>query len=198
MLDTSAGRVPSISNDPPSASTPINSIAPWASEDVSVSPFSVFSSEGARGGVQDDMRVSSSLRPGTGGTAMTESPDTLSFEDVRRPSLASTTTVSSHGSGSKVGVSRKKKLAGFFGEDPSSQESQRKNSDSSIPMIGQRTHSSQSYRDRNESQVSPAASRPRTPLPSSDVVPWLFQNFQVSLRDLICQTQSMQVCFSFR
>lgn len=198
MLDISAGRVPSISNDPPSASTSISNIAPWASEGVSVSPFSVFPSEGARGGVQDDMRFPSSLRPGTRGTTMTESPDALSFEDERRPSLASTTTVSSHGSGSKVGVSRKKKFAGLFGEDLSSQESQRKNSDSSIPMIGQRTQSSQSYRDRNDSQASPAASRPRTPLPSSDVVPWLFQNFQVSLHDLICQTQSMQVCLFFR
>lgn len=199
MLDTSAGRIPSISNDPPSASTPINNIAPWASGDVSVSPFSVFPSDSAKGGVKEGMRFS--LRPGTRSTARPEFSDTLSFEDERRPSVASTTTTSSHGSGSKVGASKKKKLAGFFGEDPSSKESQRNISDSSIPMVGQRTQSSQSYRDpnsstqaNNDSQASPAASRPRTPLPSSDIVPWLFQNFQVSSRDLICQTQSTQVC----
>ena len=205
MLDTSAGRIPSISNDPPSASTPLANIAPWTTEEISISPFSVFPSESAKGGVKDDMQFPSSLRPGTGGTGLSESPDALSFEDERRPSVASTTTVSSHGSGSRIGASKKKKLAGFFGEDPSSQESQRKNSESSITMVDQRTQSSHSYRDRNnsmqannDSQVSPAASRPRTPLPSSDVVPWLFQNFQVSSRDLICQTQSTQVCLDLR
>lgn len=205
MLDTSGGRVPSISNDPPSASTPIANIAPWASEEVSMSPFSGFPSGSAKVGVKDDMKLNTSLRPGTGETGLSESPDALFFEDERRPSVASTTTVSSHGSGSKLGASRMKKLAGFFGEDPSNQESERKNSGSSILMMDQRTQSSQSNRDRNnstqannDSQVSPAASRPRTPLPSSDVVPWLFQNFQVSSRDFICQTQSMQVCLFLR
>ena len=205
ILDPSIGRVPSISKDPTSAPTAIAQIAPWASEDISFSPSSAFP-EGACDGGQDNMQYPTALRPGTGRTGMSDSPDALSFQDERRPSLASATTVSSQGSSSKVSESRRKKLAGFFGEEPSGQESQR-NSESSIPMAGQRTESSHSYRDRNNSlqannnndsqAISPAVSRPRTPLPSSDVVPWLFQNFQVSSRGLICSTQSMQVCLVF-
>ena len=204
ILDPSTGRAPSISKDTPSASTTIAQIAPWASEDISVSPSSAFA-EGACDGGQDNMQYPTALRPGTGRTGMSDSPDALSLQDERRPSLASATTVSSQGSSSKVSESRRKKLAGFFGEEPSRHESQR-NSESSIPMAGQRTESSHSYRDRNNSlqannndsqAISPAGSRPRTPLPSSDVVPWLFQNFQVSSRGLIRSTQSKQVCLVF-
>lgn len=116
-----------------------------------------------------------------------DSPDVAYFTDDRRPSAASVTTASSQGSknsGSRGGF---KKLQGFFGEDFPGRDS----SETSLPAPPTQQHQvkeQRSYsfnrprRGRNDSNAtdhtrdpSPSSSRPRTPVPSSDVVPFLYQ-----------------------
>ncbi|KAB5579916.1 adenylate cyclase [Coniochaeta sp. 2T2.1] len=136
-------------------------------------------------------QVSPGLRPfnvGSGRTpaTSTDSHETAYFNDDRRPSIASITTTASStnskASGTRGGI---RKLQGFFGEEFPGKDS----SDTSLP-IGvkgeHRSHSSQqgrSGRDRQHSnatvdnarEASPAPSRPRTPVPAPDVVPFLYQ-----------------------
>ncbi|OBW66428.1 MAG: Amino acid permease [Aureobasidium pullulans] len=95
--------------------------------------------------------------------------------DDRRPSVASTTTMSSTGS-SKRSITGKfhKKLQGFFGEDfdpnapppkdPPEQQNQRGRNPSNATQVTQTTRPG-----------SPSASRPRTPNTSSEVTPWDFE-----------------------
>ena len=108
--------------------------------------------------------------------------------DDRRPSAVSDATVSSQNSTSKASAHKNaahKKLAGIFSDD--GRQSSR-GSENSIPNSLQRetTQTSQngsiqsSYTDGRP--LSPNSSRPRSPLPSSDVTPWLFQDFKVSPR----------------
>ena len=94
-------------------------------------------------------------------------------------------------------MQQSKKLQTFFGEEFPGLDA----SDTSLPTQGQetpreahqgketRSHSfARSQRERNLSSAtdtthrdaSPAGSRPRTPVPSSDVVPFLYQDSQVS------------------
>lgn len=117
----------------------------------------------------------------------------------RRPSVASTTTMSSSGSKRSIGAistKYKKKLQGFFGEEFPGEENARQNSDASQNVPGHDGASNFRYdgassfrdgaRDRNNSiggprPTSPTSSRPRTPAPgpSSEVTPWEFQNTKV-------------------
>ncbi|KAK7952445.1 adenylate cyclase [Apiospora aurea] len=117
------------------------------------------------------------------GTSSYELPEGA-FSDDRRPSVASTTTASSQGSkasGTRGGL---RKLQGFFGEEFPGRDG----SETSLPANatskdGQRSYSfNRPHRERNYSNAtdhtrdaSPSSSRPRTPVPSSDVVPFLYQ-----------------------
>ena len=121
-----------------------------------------------------------------------DSPDAAAygyFNDDRRPSVASTTTASSQGSKNSASRGGLKKLQGFFGEDNPGREG-REGSESSLPILPtqkeQRSYSfNRPRRERNHSnatditretrEASPSSSRPRTPIPSSDVVPFLYQ-----------------------
>ncbi len=112
------------------------------------------------------------------------------YNDDRRPSVASTTTASSQGSKNSASRGGLKKLQGFFGEEFPGRDS----SESSLPSFptfssqgkDQRSYSfNRPRRERNHSnatdytretrEASPSSSRPRTPVPSSDVVPFLYQ-----------------------
>lgn len=124
-----------------------------------------------------------------------DSPDTAAsynyFNDDRRPSVASTTTASSQGSKNSASRGGLKKLQGFFGEEhPGQGREGREGSESSLPILPtqkeQRSYSfNRPRRERNHSnatditretrEASPSSSRPRTPIPSSDVVPFLYQ-----------------------
>ena len=176
-------------------------IAPWAND----SAFGAGSFD--TGGLLDNSigrkQAQSSLRPSTGQSTTSEPPDPIFFPDDRRPSVISATSASSQASSSKPKNSRRvhnKKLVGFFGED--SRESS-KSSDTSVATTNQRDHSTSSHSRRNNSvytnnsidgrPASENSSRPRTP-PSSDVTPWLFQDFKVSPRAGVCVTL-LQVCF---
>lgn len=139
-------------------------------------------------------QLSPGVRPGSGRTGNTsDSPEIGFFNDERRPSLASVTTASSSGSKSSLGRTGgfHKKLQGFFGDDFPGEKGAETSLPSQEPRKEHRAHSYTRHRERNPStktqdsnrDQSPAAaggSRPRTPVPSSDVVPFLYQDSQVS------------------
>jgi adenylate cyclase len=196
VLETSGGRIPSIQHNPPTAlqGTP-NQIAPWMSSNGSTAlPSPGFGTSFYNDSSEDNMSQGSALspafqRPGTavtGNTNTSDSPADPYFGDERRPSVASVTTASSTGSKSSNRGGIHKKLQTFFGEDFPGKNG----SDTSLPAQNReyRSHSfTKGHRERNASSVtehtprdsSPAGSRPRTPVPSSDVVPFLYQDSQV-------------------
>ncbi|KAG8165094.1 hypothetical protein KVR01_005369 [Diaporthe batatas] len=117
-----------------------------------------------------------------------ESASSAYYNDERRPSIASVTTTASSqaskNSGQRGGGLRK--LQGFFGEEFPGRDS----SETSLPpsFAGKETrshsysHASRPHRDRNYSNAtdhtrdaSPSSSRPRTPVPAPEVVPFLYQ-----------------------
>lgn len=169
-------------------------IAPWASE------TSLGAHPSASGNIYDKSngksQGSSLYRPDTGHSGTSDSPDPLFWRDDRRPSVISATSVSSQTSNSRPTNGRRahnKKIAGFFGED--SRESS-KGSDTSVATTG-RENSISSRSKRNNSvftsstdgrPISETSSRARTP-PSSEVTPWLFQDFKVSPRVRVCCTR---------
>lgn len=115
----------------------------------------------------------------------------------RRPSVASTTTMSSVGSGRSYSrVATHKKLHGFFGEEPPSEDNHRF---SEAPSFGSvmsngdlvsrpRYSRHGSFKSGFENHFgtgsftpeSVRTTRPKTPQPSADVTPWLFQEHAVS------------------
>ena len=210
-LDTNGGTVPSVSRHAPPTVVANADIAPWAVHDCRKVSTAGVASDGFYDDGHSKFQISPSFRPDTGGTGTSGSPDRLSYGDERRPSIASATTISSQNSNSnsnsnsRASISkgtRRSKIAGFFGDDGNGRASSR-SSDTSILTTGQREHSTSSFsqRDRNNSinafnpdgrPLTPGNSRPRTPLPSSDVTPWLFQDFKVSLNVCgSCVTQSL-------
>ena len=182
VLDHPSNGVPAISKEPPSA--PLAQIAPWATESSTMPSTAMLPPARSFFDDRDDDPLST-YRPGTSRTDTSESLDVSWHADERRPSVASATTVGSQDSSIRAGASRwsnHKKLNSFLGEDVSGRNSQQ-GSDSSVP------NSIHSYRRRNNSYqanningqaASPSSSRPHTPLPSSEVAPWVFQDFNVS------------------
>ena len=144
----------------------------------------------------DNLSLASQLSPGIRTSisratpaGSTDSPDAAYFTDERRPSVASiTTTASSQGSrasGARGGI---RKLQGFFGEEFPGRDS----SETSLAHPGAgKEHRSHSYsynrphRDRNYSNATDhgrdgsPCSRPRTPVPAPEVVPFLYQEADV-------------------
>lgn len=187
--DATKGPIPSVSRRPPSSEAPNADIAPWM--DDAVPSFSTHGFNMSSNFYNDGppkLQLSPSFRPDTGDS---DSPDPM-FQDERRPSLAtSATTESSQTSISKASTNRGtpyKKVAGLFSEDGRKSS---KSSETSLPNTLQREqtasssrhgsiHTSHHSRDDGRPPTSPSGSRPRTPLPSSEVTPWLFQDFKVS------------------
>ncbi|TVY85486.1 Adenylate cyclase [Lachnellula suecica] len=195
VLETSGNRLPQIQQQPPSALASPNPIAPWMATNgsngtpSSANAFTTSFYNDSSDALSQASQLSPGFRPGTGftgNTAASDSPADVDYGDERRPSVASVTTASS--TGSKSSVSRSgvihKKLQTFFGEDFPGRDG----SDTSLPSQGRgvRSSSFKSYRERTHSNAtdvtkrdaSPAPSRPRTPVPSSDVVPFLYQDSQ--------------------
>lgn len=177
VLETSGSRIPSISRNPPTATSPIP--PSWAGANGSgglpASVMSFFNDSN-----EDVAQLSPGFRPGSG------KEDSMGFPDARRPSVASQTTVSSSGSKSSISRGFHKKLQGFFGEEFPGDS--RQNSDTSLATPYAETQSMRDSRNRtnsvnntlgsslNSRPGSPVGSRPRTPLPSSEVTPWEFQD----------------------
>lgn len=200
VLDSSGARPPKIQQTLPSGTNSSNQIAPWMSMNGTGEPSPGFGTSFYNDS-SDNLSQASALspvfRPGTGltGNTIASSDSTQDvYGDERRPSVASVTTASSSGSKSssmnRGGIH--KKLQTFFGEDLPSRDG----SDTSLSLHGKeqkdrhakdvRSNSfARSTRERNHSSAtardaSPSDSRPRTPVPSSDVVPFLYQEAQVS------------------
>lgn len=178
--------VPSVSRRPPSTEPPSADIAPWMDDGLTTLSTHGFSTSSFFNDGPPNLQLSPSFRPDTGGS---DPPDTILRNEERRPSIAtSATTESSQTSVSKASTNKGtpyKKVAGFFSDD--GRQSSR-NSDTSIPGMLQREQTASSSRhgsihtsrDEGRPPTSPNSSRPRTPLPSSEVTPWLFQDFKVS------------------
>ncbi|KAI9775715.1 MAG: cysteinyl-tRNA synthetase [Geoglossum umbratile] len=137
------------------------------------------------------VQLSPSFRPGSGRSGLSDSPEGPFFGDERRPSVASvTTSASSTGSKSSVGRSFHKKLHGFFGEEFPMRDYGHNSSETSLPVHGStgKEHMPRSNHRNNSTPgftansavprpSTPGGSRPRTPVPSSDVVPFLYQDY---------------------
>ena len=148
----------------------------------------------------DNLSLASQLSPGLRSAqsrqmqtsvGSTDSPDAAYFNDERRPSIASITTTASS-TGSKTSGQRGgfRKLQGFFGEEfPGRDSSESSLTPGTTAGKEQRSHSyshARPHRDRNYSnatdntrEASPTSSRPRTPVPAPEVVPFLYQEADV-------------------
>lgn len=180
VLDTSGGRIPSISRNPPTASSPT---LPYysASNGAAMPPSGTTFFNDSN---EELAQLSPGFRPGSGRDDHAGFPG-----DGRRPSTVS--TVSSSGSKSSS-RGYHKPLKNIFGEDFPGDS--RQNSDTSLTTpyaIDQQSARGTRHRNNSLSAAlgnnlhsrpnSPSGSRPRTPLPSSEVTPWEFQdNYRVS------------------
>ncbi|KAF4281870.1 hypothetical protein KXW98_001621 [Aspergillus fumigatus] len=141
---------------------------------------------------QEASPASATFRPSTGRTFASEPVDFDYNRDDRRPSVASATTISSQGSKSSTGGRFRKKLQGFFGDEylPPGESKQEQEQDtrslSSRPAsidhfkARERANSdgARNFPERSQDDTSSLhPSRPRTPLPSSEITPWLYQSF---------------------
>jgi adenylate cyclase len=199
ILDPGGGRPPRNQQNNPSTGS-LSQIAPWTSATITSSApastdniHTTFYNDST-----DNLSLASQLSPGIRHTitrpsqtpaGSTDSPDAAYFTDERRPSLASiTTTASSQGSRTSGTRGGYRKLQGFFGEEFPGRDS------SEISLghpTGVKEHRSHSYsynrphRDRNYSNATDhgrdasPASRPRTPVPAPEVVPFLYQDSDV-------------------
>ena len=172
-------------------------IAPWMSASVPASSSSRTLPTSFYNDSSDSLSVASQFspglppggaRPGPAPSGAQESPDAAFFNtDARRPSAASiATTASSQGSKASGARGGFRKLQGFFGEEFPGRDSSESSLPTSIAGKDQRSrsysHSRPSHRDRNFSNAtdprdaSPSSSRPRTPVPAPEVVPFLYQD----------------------
>ena len=167
---------------------PLDPIAPWAS--TPSLPMGTFFNDSSE---HETSPLSPAFRPGTGRTVASDAVDSGYDGDHRRPSIASATTVSSQGSKSSNSGTFRKRLQGFFGDEFPGPPDSRHDSDGSLHLMGSRDHSTARARnnstgsrnppDRTVDPVpSPNPSRPRTPVPSSEVTPWMYQRFNVSYK----------------
>ncbi|KAH0548594.1 hypothetical protein GP486_007862 [Trichoglossum hirsutum] len=175
----------------PSAS-PHLPITGWSSSNGSTITASSAFPVGLHGDSNEGaVQLSPSFRPGSGRSGLSDSPDGIFFADERRPSVASVTTnASSTGSKSSVGRSFHKKLHGFFGEEFPMHDYGLNCSETSLPVhgsVGKEHLPRPNHRNNSTPGFSasstvarpstPNGSRPRTPVPSSDVVPFLYQDY---------------------
>ena len=181
----------------PSRDPPANEIAPWLSEGPELNTHGLTSATLFGGPSKPEK--SPSLRPGTGRTGHSVSPDPMFRGEERNPSTTSATTLGSQNSWSKASSRRQtagpnKQIAPFLGDEG---QMSSKSSETSLPNMLQREqtnssrHSSTQNNNADSGMHSPTSSRPRTP-PSSDVVPWLFQDFKVRPEKLLLVIVSMR------
>ena len=201
ILDPAGGRAPRNQQTNPSTGS-LGQIAPWMTaaplSTASADPIPTTFYNDSTDNLSPDSPMSPGIRtathrPSQTPAASSESPDAAYFTDERRPSIASiATTASSQGSRASGTRGGFRKLQGFFGEEFPGRHS----SEFSLPHPGSgresrkesRSHSysyNRPHRDRNYSnatdhgrEASPV-SRPRTPVPAPEVVPFLYQEADV-------------------
>ncbi|KAI6373931.1 hypothetical protein MCOR25_003318 [Pyricularia grisea] len=197
VLDPGGSRVPQIQQPPPNTGPSLSSqVAPWMTTNgAGGAPAAIHTS--FYNDSSDNLSVASQLSPGfriPGGRPSISQPSGVGadnneasyFGDERRPSIASiTTTASSQGSKASGNRGGFRKLQGFFGEEFPGRDSSDTSLPPAVPGKEHRSHSyshGRPYRDRNYSNAtdhtrdgSPSSSRPRTPVPAPEVVPFLYQ-----------------------
>ncbi|KAI1311393.1 protein phosphatase 2C [Xylaria venustula] len=194
VLEPSGGRLPQIHREPPanSPNVPQNVVPGMAANGgpgatASPTTYTSFYNDSSDN-LSTPSQLSPAFRLGPFRHAQSpnnnDSPDVAYFDDQRRPSIASITTASSQGSKNSSGRGGLKKLQGFFGEEFPGRDGSETSLPAAPPVAKeQRSYSfGRSRRGRNDSNAtdhtrepSPTSSRPRTPIPSSDVVPFLYQ-----------------------
>ncbi|KAH6898978.1 phosphatase 2C-domain-containing protein [Thelonectria olida] len=186
-------RLPQIQHVPPTGG-PTPPIAPWMTPNGLSTPSSTMPTSFYNDS-SDNLSLASQLSPGYPSTnarsganqGAQDSPDAAYYNDGRRPSAASILTASSTGSKTSLTRGGFRKLQGFFGEEFPGRDSSESSLPTSFMGKDQRqrsySHSRPTQRDRNYSNatdhtrdVSPSSSRPRTPVPDPEVVPFLFQD----------------------
>lgn len=196
--------MPQIQQPPPNTGPSLSSqVAPWmTSNGTGGAPAAINTS--FYNDSSDNLSVASQLSPGfriPGGRPSISQPSGVGadnneasyFGDERRPSIASiTTTASSQGSKASGNRGGFRKLQGFFGEEFPGRDSSDTSLPPAVPGKEHRSHSyshGRPYRDRNYSNAtdhtrdgSPSSSRPRTPVPAPEVVPFLYQEADVCCR----------------
>lgn len=191
----------------PLSSSPANGVlhsSTFYNDDSDISPVASQMSPGFR-----SASVSALTRP-TQNPLGSESPEAAYFNDERRPSVASVTTTASSQASKSSGhraAGGLRKLQGFFGEEYPGRDS----SETSLPpsYAGKESrshsysHTPRPHRDRNHSNAtdhtrdaSPASSRPRTPVPAPEVVPFLYQEAEVCFSIPVIQFASTDPCMA--
>jgi adenylate cyclase len=135
--------------------------------------------------------ITPAFRHGSENTSSSDMQD-LGYKEFRRESAASAT--SSNSKSSQNGHIRRR-FHGLFGggagdESGPAESSGREDCDTNIqnrdiPMSRHRNDSTASKNLPETSKtrtLSPRPSRPRTPLPSSEVTPWMYQQYNVRIR----------------
>ena len=172
--------IPTTPQDPPTA--PLAQVAPWASNEHSPSPATAMlpPSRNFFDEPRERARSSHSKRPSTSRTDTSDSLEPWRSRHDRRPSIASEATANSQASSEKTSGTKPKarKLTGIFGGEDHRGSHPYSDKTLSSSNISLRTRTN-SIQTKDDGRVSPTSSRPRTPLPSSDVTPWVFQDFQV-------------------
>lgn len=205
--------MPQIQQPPPNTGPSLSSqVAPWMTTNgAGGAPAAIHTS--FYNDSSDNLSVASQLSPGfriPGGRPSISQPSGVGadnneasyFGDERRPSIASiTTTASSQGSKASGNRGGFRKLQGFFGEEFPGRDSSDTSLPPAVPGKEHRSHSyshGRPYRDRNYSNAtdhtrdgSPSSSRPRTPVPAPEVVPFLYQEADVCSRRLFYPPSSL-------
>lgn len=161
-------------------------IAPWESNGPPTLSTQDLTSGNFFDSGPNNFRLSPNFASDTGRLGSISPSEQVTYSDERRPSQASEATVSSQNSIPKQYEHRNaphKKLAGFFGEE---RRHSSRSSEINIPPGLPREHTQSSNQGSIQSNHtegtlnSNGSSSPQNSQPSSEVTPWMFQEFKVS------------------
>ncbi|KAI9832811.1 MAG: cysteinyl-tRNA synthetase [Phylliscum demangeonii] len=161
-----------------------NSPAPWVPRLGTGPPFAALSASSIYADfAENPFQVSPLTRPAYGRGTATEGIEPGYFDDERRPSAASVNTADSHGSQSSTGRGIHRRLQAFFGEEYRDRPSAQVFEPGDIGAGQSGRNSMQSHHRNNsvattstaDGKMNSPSPRPRSPMPSSDVAPWVYQ-----------------------
>ncbi len=141
----------------------------------------------------DSIETLPQLSPLTRPNPRPEYPEANYFEDEqRRPSVTSVATASSQGSQSSTGRVFNRKFQGFFGEEyrgqgrEASSQAQDSNVVNGRPSGSHHRNNSTATTSTGDGGTASPGSRPRSPMPSSEVAPWVYQDSEVRFENYLC------------
>ncbi|KAI4149353.1 MAG: hypothetical protein LQ340_004680 [Diploschistes diacapsis] len=181
--------IPSISRDPPSA--PLAQIAPWETEPSRIPATARLPPSKSFFLDDTDDGPGEAHRPGTAQTDTSESYDSpWRASEERQSSLASSTSTATASRTSHEATGSRAQARNFVGKlalhevakggaQPYYNRTTAASTSSLRPPL--RPRASTTLERKHERAVSPSSLKPRTPqpqLPSSEVAPWVFQDFE--------------------